>query len=75
MIRRTMPAVMAALALAGCETIRVPSCAELLNAADTVEAIAALLEARGIEPESAAKVAEAVRQGRIAAQIACTIAG
>jgi len=63
------------LALAGCQTISVPTCEQVLRAADTVEEIAALLEARGIEPESAAKVARYVREGRFAVTTACGLMG
>lgn len=61
------------LALSGCQTIHVPSCEEVLRAADTVEEIAELLEARGIESATAAKVAAYVRQGRFAVTAACAL--
>lgn len=59
--------------MAGCATplLTPERCETLLQAADTVQAIAAVLIERGIEPERAANIANAVAQGQIALSVAC----
>jgi hypothetical protein len=60
------------LLLAGCATVLTPQrCASIDAAAATVEQIAAVLVAEGIEPVRAQKLADAVKAGQIAMAAAC----
>jgi hypothetical protein len=59
------------LALPGCATLTPQRCASIDTAARTVEQIAAILIAKGVEPVKAAKLADAVKAGQIAMQVAC----
>ncbi len=62
----------AALSLASCATVLTPQrCAQIDTAAATVEQIAAILQAEGIEPAKAAKLAAAVKAFQMTMAVAC----
>lgn len=64
--------LLALTALSGCATILTPSrCETALGAAQTAQEIVAVLQARGIAPEIAAKIAAALTVGQITLAAAC----
>ncbi len=60
-----------ALLLAGCATLTPERCEAGLRAAETVQKIAAILEAAGYAPKLAAQVAQAVALGAVPFATAC----
>lgn len=69
---RPILALLAASALSGCATILSPSrCEAVLSAAQTAQDIIAVLTARGVAPETAAKIASALAIGQITLATAC----
>lgn len=61
----------ALLSLSGCATLTPQRCAQIDAAAATVQEIAAVLIAQGIEPIRAGKLADAVKAGQIVLAAAC----
>ena len=61
--------------LAACATVLTPErCETALGAARTAQDIIAVLVARGVEPEIAAKIAAALAVGEVAVGAACAAA-
>lgn len=64
--------IFAALTLTGCATVLTPQrCEQALAAAQTAQEIIAMLQARGVAPETAAKIAAALSLGQITLATAC----
>lgn len=75
-ILRCIGAVALCLAMPACATVLTPErCEVAIRAADTVQDIANVLVARGVEPERARQVADAVALGQLALSAACAQAG
>ncbi len=67
--------IISAMALTGCATVLTPArCEAGLQAAETVQKIAAILEAAGYAPKLAAQVAQAVALGTVPFATACQVA-
>ncbi len=63
--------IISAMALTGCATLSPTRCEQVLNGLSTASEIVAVLQARGIEPEIAAKIAQAIMLGQISLSAAC----
>lgn len=65
-------ALLLAPLLASCATVLTPArCETALHAAQTAQEIVAVLQARGVLPEIAAKIASALTAGQITLGAAC----
>lgn len=72
MIRPVYALFLALSTLSGCATILTPSrCEAALGAAQTASEIVAVLQARGVAPEIAAKIASALVIGQVTLAAAC----
>lgn len=68
----TASLLLALTALSGCATVLTPGrCETALSAAATTHDILAFLIARGVQPEIAAKIAQALSLGQITLGVAC----
>lgn len=71
-MKKIIISAMIALSLSGCAGVLTNDrCEAALRAASTIQEIAAILIRNGVEPNTAAKIAQAVSIGQIAIASAC----
>lgn len=74
MKRLILAATMAASTLSGCATLTSPAnCQRALSGLETASEIVAVLQARGVAPAVAAKIARALVIGQVSLAAACAV--